>query len=62
MDIAAMSVVMANSQVRSEASLQVIANIKDLMQQQGAQLTEMLSQSTPQAPHPTLGKSVDISL
>ncbi|WP_339213205.1 YjfB family protein [Ornithinibacillus sp. FSL M8-0202] len=62
MDIAAMSVVMANSQVRSDASLAMIANVKDLMQQQGAQLTEMLSQSLQQAPHPTLGKSVDIRL
>lgn len=62
MDIAAMSVVMANSQLRTDASLAMMANVKDLMQQQGQQLTEMLSQSVPQAQHPTLGKSVDISL
>ncbi|WP_047983751.1 YjfB family protein [Ornithinibacillus californiensis] len=62
MDIAAMSVVMANSKVRSGASLAMVANIKDLMQQQGNQLTEMLSQNISNAPHPTLGKSVDIKL
>ncbi|WP_096272630.1 YjfB family protein [Paucisalibacillus globulus] len=62
MDIAALSVVMANSQVRSDASLAMMANIKNLMNQQGNQLTEMLSQSVADAPHPTLGKSVDIKL
>ncbi|WP_047982580.1 YjfB family protein [Ornithinibacillus contaminans] len=62
MDIAAMSVVMANSQVRTDASLAIMSNVKDLMQQQGQQLTEMLSQSAPQAQHPTLGKRVDIQL
>ncbi|WP_042143802.1 YjfB family protein [Paucisalibacillus sp. EB02] len=62
MDIAALSVVMANSQVRSDASLAIMSNIKNLMHQQGNQLTEMLSKSVPEAPHPTLGKSVDIKL
>ncbi|WP_010099231.1 YjfB family protein [Ornithinibacillus scapharcae] len=62
MDIAAMSVVMSNSKVRSDASLAIMANVKNLMQQQGNQLTEMLSQSVANAPHPTLGKSVDIKL
>jgi hypothetical protein len=62
MDIAALSVVMANSQVRSDASLAMMANIKNLMNQQGNQLTEMLSKSVADAPHPTLGKSVDIKL
>lgn len=62
MDIAAMSVVMANSKVRSDASLAIMANIKNLMQQQGNQMTEMLNQSVANAPHPTLGNSVDIKL
>ena len=62
MDIAALSVVMANSKVRTDASLAVMTNIKNLMHQQGNQLTEMLSQSVADAPHPTLGKSVDIKL
>jgi hypothetical protein len=61
-DIAAMSVVMSNSQLRSDASLAVMANVKNLMQQQGNQLNEMLNQSVSNAPHPTLGKSVDIQL
>lgn len=62
MDIAALSVVMANSQVRSDAGLAVMANVKNLMQQQGAQLSEMLQQSAPQVPHPTLGNKVDIEI
>ncbi|MEN2767326.1 YjfB family protein [Ornithinibacillus xuwenensis] len=62
MDIAAMSVVMSNSQLRSDASLAIMANVKNLMQQQGNQLTEMLNQSVPQVSHPTLGKSVDIQI
>jgi hypothetical protein len=56
MDIAALSVVMANSQVRSDASLAMMANIKNLMNQQGNQLTDMLSKSVADAPHPTLGR------
>jgi Putative motility protein len=62
MDIAGMSVVMANSQLRSQASLAVMVNMKNLMQQQGNQLTEMLQKSVGEAPHPTLGKSVDIQV
>ena len=42
MDIAAMSVVMANHQVRADASLAVMNNVKDMLEQQGQQLVEML--------------------
>jgi hypothetical protein len=62
MDVAAMSVVMANSKVRTDASLAIMANIKNLMTQQGSQLTEMLNQPVAKAPHPTLGKSFDIQI
>ncbi|MUK89688.1 putative motility protein [Ornithinibacillus sp. L9] len=61
MDIAAMSVVMNQAQVRSDASLAVMGNVKDLMEQQGAQLKEMLQQSV-SAPHPSLGKQLDIQV
>lgn len=57
-----MSVVMANSQVRASAGLAIMSNVKNLMEQQGNQLAEMLNQSVPQAPNPSLGKSVDIKL
>lgn len=60
MDIAAMSVVMANHQVKSAASLAVMGNIKKFAEQQGQQLVEMLQSAD--APHPTHGKSVDIQI
>lgn len=56
MDIAAMSMVQANSQLRADASMKVMSNVKDVMNQQGEQLIEMLSDAT----HPTLGQSIDI--
>lgn len=62
MDIAAMSVVMANHQVRADASLAVMGNVKDLLKQQGQQLVEMLEQASPPASHPTLGNTIDIKL
>lgn len=60
MDIAAMSVVMANHQVRADAGLAVMNKVKGLMDQQGQQLTEMLQQTGPAASHPTLGSNVDL--
>lgn len=60
MDIAALSVVMSNHQVRTDASLAVMNQIKDVMTNQGEQLTEMLQQSTTPVPHPTLGQQVDL--
>ncbi|WP_337019771.1 YjfB family protein [Oceanobacillus massiliensis] len=60
MDIAAMSVAMASSQVRSDASLAVMDNVMDVSEQQGLQLLEMLQE--PAAAHPTLGNSIDIKL
>ncbi|HLS09903.1 YjfB family protein [Lentibacillus sp.] len=63
MDVAAASVVMANQQVRADASLAVMKNAKNTAEQQGQQLIEMLNQSqVPSASHPTLGKAVDIKL
>jgi len=62
MDIAAMSVVMANHQVRADASLAVMNNVKDLIEQQGQQLVEMLQQTNPPAQHPSLGNVIDISI
>lgn len=60
MDIAALSVVMANQQVRSQASLAVMNNAKEVMEQEGAQLIEMLNQSNPPAAHPSKGMQIDV--
>lgn len=60
MDIAAMSVVLNNSQLRMESSLAMMNHTKQLAQQQGEQLIEMLEQSS--APHPTHGKTIDVSV
>jgi len=57
-----MSVVMANHQVRADASLAVMNNVKDLIEQQGQQLVEMLQQTNPPAQHPSLGNVIDISI
>ncbi len=62
MDIAAMSVVMANHQVRADASLAVMNNVKDMLEQQGQQLVEMLQQTSAPAQHPALGNIIDISI
>ncbi len=63
MDVAAASVVMAQSQVRADASLAVMKNVKGVMEQQGQQLIEMLQQpQAASAPHPSLGGSVDMKV
>jgi len=62
MDIAAMSVVMANHQVRADASLAVMTNVKKMVEQQGQQLVDMLQQTGSPAPHPTLGNTIDVNL
>lgn len=58
MDIAAMSMAQASTQLQTEASMKVMSNVKDVMNQQGEQMIDMLSSAT--ATHPTLGQSIDI--
>lgn len=58
MDIAALSAVMMNSQVRQQASIQVAAKVMDTAKVQGAELVRMMEQSV--TPH--VGRSVDIRL
>ncbi|MBD8836584.1 MULTISPECIES: YjfB family protein [unclassified Paenibacillus] len=60
MDIAALSMAMSQASVVQSASLQVMSITKDMAQQQGQQMTEMLK-SVP-APHPNLGGSLDLSV
>lgn len=58
MDIAGLSVVMKNQQVRQDASFAVMNKVMDVVKQQGEQLSEMVDQSS--APHPTLGSNIDL--
>lgn len=60
MDIAALSMAMSQASVVQSASLQVMSITKDMAQQQGQQMKEMLK-SVP-APHPNLGGSLDLSV
>jgi len=62
MDIAKMSIVLNNHQLRQNASLAMMNHTKQLLQQQGDQLVEMLEQSTTSAPHPTHGNVIDVSV
>ncbi|MGM8211389.1 YjfB family protein [Virgibacillus sp. W0430] len=59
MDIAAMSILMANQNVRINAQTAVLTHAKQHAQQQGNQIVEMLQQSAPKVEHPSLGKTVD---
>lgn len=62
MDIAAMSVIMANHRVRADARLAVMSNLKQVIEQQGQQLVDMLQSTHSPVPHPTLGKSIDLNI
>jgi len=61
LDIAAMSVVMNQAQVKQQASLSVMKSAMSTAESNGAALIEMLnSSSVSQAPHPSLGGQVDV--
>ncbi|PAV31329.1 putative motility protein [Virgibacillus profundi] len=62
MDIAALSIAMANQQVRNNAGIAVMNNAKEMMEQQGSQLIKMLEQPAQSAPHPTAGSRIDIKI
>jgi len=58
-----MSTVMSQANVRLEASIAVMDQIKNVAEMQGEQLIEMMQQANKQSvPHPTLGQSIDISV
>lgn len=59
MDIASLSIAMTSQQVRGEASVAVMNNVKRVMEQQGDQLVGMLQQSVPTPSHPSLGNMID---
>lgn len=58
MDIAALSAVMANQQVRQQASISVAAKVMDTAKVQSAELIKMMEQSVT----PDIGRSIDIRL
>lgn len=61
MDIAALSVVMKQSQVKQQAGLAVMKNTMSTAEANGNALIEMLNKSTTsQAPHPHLGGQIDL--
>ncbi|MEN1985911.1 YjfB family protein [Paenibacillus hubeiensis] len=60
MDIAALSIAMNQTSLAQSASLQVLSMSKNMAEQQGQQMAEMLK--TVPAPHPNLGGSLDISV
>jgi galactitol-specific phosphotransferase system IIB component len=60
MDIAALSVAMSSTRFVQNASIAVMDNIKNVAEQQGSQLLDMMQESLPE--HPTLGNQIDIKL
>lgn len=58
MDIAALSVVMANNQVREQASISIAAKVMDTAKVQSSELIKMMEQSVA----PDIGRSIDIKL
>lgn len=60
LDIAALSIVLSQHQVKTNASFAVMKQVKDVMQNKGDQLTEMIEKSA--VPHPTSGHRVDIKV
>jgi len=62
MDIAAMSVVMSHNQTKTDASLAIMNQTKNLVEQQGQQLVDMLKQSTTSTDHPSLGSTIDLKV
>jgi len=60
MDIAKLSMVNSQTNLRLEASLAMTKHVQQFSEQVGEDFIEMLEKSTPPAPHPTLGHSIDI--
>ncbi|WP_156290903.1 YjfB family protein [Oceanobacillus salinisoli] len=60
MDIAALSVVMAQNQVKSNVGISLMDKVMNMSEQQSNDLTKMLGDSGVTPPHPTLGKQLDI--
>ncbi|MFD1736757.1 YjfB family protein [Bacillus salitolerans] len=59
MDIAALSVMMSQANAKQSTDLSLLKVAMESAEQTGDNLTKMLEGSSP-APHPTLGKSIDL--
>lgn len=64
MDIAAMSTILAQGNVQAQASVAVVSKVKEVMEQNAAQLIEMMKATTAmeKSVTPHLGGSIDIRL
>lgn len=62
MDIAALSIGLANHQVRSDAGVAMMRNVMQTMEQQGLDLINLLQTSPVSAKHPSLGNAIDVKL
>lgn len=60
MDIAALSMAMSQTQLMQNVSLAVANKVMETQQVQAQQITELLE--TVDAPHPSSGQSIDISI
>lgn len=60
MDIAALSIAMNQAQLMQNVSLAVAGKVMETQQIQAQQMTEMME--SVDAPHPTLGHKIDISI
>jgi len=61
MDVAGLSIMLKQSQVQQQASLSVMKKAMNMGEQNAAQLLEMMG-SSQEAPHPHLGKSIDLQV
>lgn len=59
MDIAALSMGMAQAQLKNDAGLALAKQVMNVSQQQGKDLLQMLNQPI-SPPHPTLGHQIDL--
>jgi len=64
MDIAAMSTILAQGSVQAQASVAVVSKVKEVMEQNGAQLIEMMKSASimENSVTPHLGGNIDIRL
>lgn len=64
MDIAAMSTILAQGSIQAEASVAVVSKVKEVMEQNGAQLIEMMKTASvmENSVNPHVGGNIDIRL
>lgn len=62
MDVAALSTAMSQVNLGQQVGIAMTKMVMDTAETNAATLTEMIQTSTVQAPHPTLGKTIDISI